>query len=351
MHSRHSLAVTLHPSNSSVRTRAVLIREYEAGDELAILRAFNAVNGALDEGFAARSLAQWRWRFLDNPAGRRVVLAFDEEGALLAQYAGLPQRAWVAGAPAILTQGIDSFSVPAARGLGRRGTFVQTGERFAELYGGPAGRGDPWMWGLPVASARRVGQRFLGYVPLRSQPLLELEASVALASGAQARPVSWDDLDSFEGALEVLGAEHAARCGALALRVAAQLAWRFARRPGGDYELALCLRADGSLAGFGVYRAARLRGRRVGLLCDGLFDASALGELSRWAARCARRDGLGALWTAVPPWCEAFADLQKLGWRVRPSKLVLVGRSFERSLGVSFWERRWYYTLADSDLV
>jgi hypothetical protein len=279
-----------------------------------------------------------------------VVLAVDEGGAVLAQYAGSPQRARVEGSECHLTQAVDSFSVPATRGLGRRGTFVETGERFAALFGGPLGRGDPWMWGFPVPSARRVGERFLGYRPLRSQPLLELDARRALPPGGRAAPVAWAELDEFRGALEALGEGQARGVGALAARGAEELAWRYGRHPSHTYELALCGRDDGELTGLAVYRSAHFQGRRVGLLCDGLFDGHSAPALVRWAAACARRDGVPALVTLLAPWCAAFGDLQQLGFRVRSSPLMLVGRSYEPALPADFWARRWYTTLGDSDL-
>lgn len=342
-----------------VRARAVAIREYEPGDESALLVAFNRANAELDPGFRERELDEWRWRYDRNPAGRRLMLAFDEAGEVLAQYAGSPQRALVDGGELVLTQGVDSFSISATRGLGRRGTFVETGRRFAELYGGPIGRGDPWMWGFPVPAARRVGQRFLGYVPLRSQPLLELGAGAwpagGAASGEPARPASWGELDSLAPALEDLGRRTAESGLVFAARGAAELRWRYAEHPRRTYELGLCQERGGALDGFGVYSAGTFLGREVGLLCDGLFGRGPSAEgaaapLVRWAASCARRDGLRTLVTMLPPWSLAFAQLQELGFRVRPSSLVLVGRSYERALPPRFWAERWFTTLGDSDL-
>ena len=45
------------------------IREYEAGDEVAILDTFNRVFSGIDPNFVPRTLAQWRWCYLDNPSG------------------------------------------------------------------------------------------------------------------------------------------------------------------------------------------------------------------------------------------------------------------------------------------
>jgi hypothetical protein len=339
----------------SVRARAVTIREYEPGDELAILAAFNRACAEVDPGHEARSLEEWRWRYIHNPAGRRLMLALDEEGAVLAQYAGSPQRALFDGQEMILTQGIDSFSVTETRGLGRRGTFVETGRRFAELYGGPPGMGDPWMWGFPVPRARRVGQRFLGYVPLRSQPLLELKSDVSLASGEHARSAEWSELELLAPALEDLWRSDGTSDQVLAARGAAELRWRYAEHPRRRYELALWAGpttsgSDQPLEGYAVYRAASFQGREVGLICDGLFGECAVGPLVRWAAACARRDGLSELVAMLPPWSRGFEQLQAMGFRVRPSKLLLVGRSYERALPLRTWAERWYYTLGDTDL-
>ncbi len=59
------------------------LRAYAPGDEAAIQRAFTEVFGV------QRTLAEWRWKFVDPPRGSRIVLAFDAAGELACQYAAI----------------------------------------------------------------------------------------------------------------------------------------------------------------------------------------------------------------------------------------------------------------------
>ena len=325
------------------------IRAYEPGDEHALLEAFNATGRDLNPDFRPRDLAVGRWRFEDNPAGWRVVLALGAEGEVLAQYAGLPQRGLVDGEEVHWTQAVDSFSVRRTRGLGRRGTFVETGELFAELYGADTGGPDRWMWGYPVPSARRVGQAFLGYQLLRSETWLELDRSRPIDDGEVATPWSWDALDGLAPDLERLWRARAAEGAIVAARGQRELAWRYGAHPRERYELAVTF-DGGRLDGFLVFRRARHQEREVGLLVDGLFDRRSAPPLLRWAAERARAEELPVLLTRLSPWCREFELLQELGFRVRPSRRVLVGRGYDRASPPELWARRWYGTPGDSDL-
>jgi hypothetical protein len=63
-------------------TTGLVIRPYRPGDEHAILRTFNLVfREVCGPGYVDRTLAQWRWAWLDNPIGHRISLAVADDGA------------------------------------------------------------------------------------------------------------------------------------------------------------------------------------------------------------------------------------------------------------------------------
>ena len=77
MHSRHPL-----PRRSTLRTLAETeIRPIAQGDEAQLLRSFSEVFGAVDPNYQPWSAARWRWQFIENPAGTRLMAAFDERYA------------------------------------------------------------------------------------------------------------------------------------------------------------------------------------------------------------------------------------------------------------------------------
>ena len=53
----------------------ITIRDYQDGDGQAIVDLLNEVFGQGDPNYQPRTLAQWRWIYEDNPAGRQVVVA------------------------------------------------------------------------------------------------------------------------------------------------------------------------------------------------------------------------------------------------------------------------------------
>jgi hypothetical protein len=325
------------------------VRALRPEDGPAVRRAFDEAFAAVDPGFRPREESAWRWRFLDNPAGTRAVLALAADGRVLAQYAGLPQRARVEGEPATLTQAVDSFCVPTARALGRRGAFTRAGETFAAEYCGA--RADRWVWGLPVPAARRVGERTLRYRSFGPRPVLELTGPLrGSVPGLQVEEAPWaalPELESELGALHGWLAEHA---GAFALRDASALAWRYAHHPGRRYRLLVAREGSGGLAGFAVLGEGPHEGREGLLWCDGVAPPAAEAALAAHAAALAEREGWPALVAQVPPWWPGFLALQELGFRVRPGRWPWAGRSFDPERGQDFWESRWYHTPGDTDL-
>ena len=132
------------------------IRPYRPGDEHGILETFNVVFGEGDADFEPRTLAEWEWAFVRNPAGRRLWVA-EHEGAIVAQCAALPYRVRIDGRESSITQGVDSMVHPDhRRGLRRPGLFVATAKPFFAEFRGPAK--DVLHYGWPVEPAWRIGE-------------------------------------------------------------------------------------------------------------------------------------------------------------------------------------------------
>ena len=55
------------------------IRAFRPGDERSLLATFNQVFGERDPAFVPRTIEQWEWAFLRNPAGTRIWLALQED--------------------------------------------------------------------------------------------------------------------------------------------------------------------------------------------------------------------------------------------------------------------------------
>ena len=328
---------------------AYQIRPYEPGDETAILEAFNRIFARIDPGFHPRTMEAWRWQFERNPSGRRIWLAVAEDGRVLAQYAGLPQRVRLDGQPGFFSQSVDSMSDPDFRRLAREPLFVQVGRAFDAAFGGEPPAKDTLMWGLPVPVAYRIGRKALKYELVRQQHKLGAPlASVRLpASNLQA-----EELAEFPEACDALFERLAAERRALTVRDRAQLAWRYSENPHHRYALA-GVRRGGDLAGLAVYRKGSFDLVEDALLVDWLAppeDEAVRAALLDWVLARARADGCERLSLVFPDTAPEWLAFQRLGLRVRATRYFLVAWSFSARHDLDWIRRHWYYTLGDTDL-
>ena len=339
MHSRQPL-----PRRPTLPTLAETeIRPFAPGDEPQLMRSFSEAYSAVDPGFQPWSAVRWRWQFLENPGGIRLVAAFDSEGRALAQYAGVPQTARLDGERVTFTQSVGSFCLPEARKLGRRSLFVRTGLAYAEEYVGHGG--DAWTWGYPVLPARRIGEHALGYERVREQTMLVAphESIRPASSSAEIEEVGEfpDDVDAL---FERLAPRHPAVCE----RTRAWLDWRYRHHPEHRYRIAMA-RRGGELLGYAVARAQDFQGARRLVVCDWWCGEAAKGALLAWLSEAARQTEVASVAACSSHAASEFRSWQEVGFRVAPTDLVLCGRSHTRR--APFWfAKRWYTTLGDSDL-
>ncbi|MDF1799004.1 MAG: GNAT family N-acetyltransferase [Planctomycetota bacterium] len=339
------------------------IREYQPGDEEAILETFNRVFSGVDPNFVPRTMREWRWTYLDNPSGWRISLAVTEDGRVISQYAGIAQRMLLDGEPAHFSQAVDSMTDPTfRRGLKRPGFFVLTGYPYAEGYGGAPPDKDTVMWGLPVPPAWRIGKQYLKYELVRTQLKLCVAPAALVLPGVGSHGVVVEELEPERGFPEDVGelfAAHAQRHGAMAVRDKAQLDWRYTQRPGYRYRIASA-RRGGTLVGLTIQRVGGFDGRQDSLVCDWMvgppvaagspFDLGAAVELLAWHKARAIEDGAEQLTALFPDTAPEWLAFQEVGFRAADSSYFLVGRNYVKQYDMRWLRRHWYYTLGDTDL-
>lgn len=329
----------------------ITFRLYQPGDEVPILETFNRTFAeAWDEGYVDRTLAEWEWEFLGNPAGHRILLGMAEDGRVACQYAAVPIRVW-AGRELSFFHAVDSMVHPEFRtGLRKRGLFLEVAERFFEEFGGKV---DDLGFGYPVRPAWRIGERFLGYRLIRSLDYL-LRPTADLLSAPAAIEVR--EVERFSPALDAfeLGLRNDFDC--MTIKDRGYLDWRYPDCPRHDYHILEAWDGD-QYRGFVVLR---LEGGLVpdsAMIGDFLVapdDRDALRALLATANRLARDSGCSQLLTVQNPELPLFGVLSDLGFRAEPSSNWL-----ERKLGSRDWTSgldqewlggHWQYCLGDSDL-
>jgi hypothetical protein len=325
------------------------IRSYQPGDEPAILETFNRIFARVDPTFRPRTLEEWRWQYERNPSGQRIWLAVGDDGRVLAQYAGIPQRVLLDGEPGFFSQSVDSMADPEFRRLAREPLFVQAGRAYDAAFGGVGPEKDTLMWGLPVPVAFRIGKKQLKYELVRQQHKLGA-ALDRVAPGAS--PLAAEELQSIPEETDALFSRLAPERRAIAVRDRAQLSWRFEQNPHHRYRFAAVRRA-GELSGLCVFRKGSFDLVEDGLLVDwlvGAGDDGARSALLAWALACAREEGcerMTALFADTAPEWLAF---QRLGFHALATRYFLVAWSFSARHDLAWMRRHWYYTLGDTDL-
>lgn len=324
------------------------IRPFRPGDEAGILETFNLVFGENDESFVPRTMEEWEWAFVRNPAGQRIWVA-ERDGVIAAQCAALPYRVRIDGMLSSFTQGVDSMVHPEhRRGLRRPGMFVATAQPFFEQFGWPDG--DILHYGWPVEPAWRIGKTFLGYEIIRTQLILIREPG----EGPERLPAGVELLESFGEEAERLYQRCEADWGASIIRDAAYLNWRFVENPRFDYDILGVRGADGELAGCAVYRQADWPRPDTGLVMDWLVppDEQEAGERLREAILARARAARASLVLAVfPYWSPWFGRFQEWGWRAHSSDYLLIGIIQTPRFDTRWLRDNWWYQLAELDLI
>ncbi len=317
-----------------------ILRAYAPGDELAIQRAFAEVFRT------ERTLAEWRWKFLDPPRGSRILLAFASDGELACQYAAITVDVAWGGEPMPAAQIVDVFS-RRRRGLGRRGgAFQRTMERFLAECSGSGGVG--FVYGFPGERHQRAGAvtgHYFEPVPLER---LALVVASPVSRSLRTPGRTWISEGFDVHATDRLWQRSRRRYPNATVRDAAWFHWRYERRPGGRY-LQLGLRRAGETRAWAVLALGGGSAGWVDLVWDGERTAD-LADLAAAVAERAHGHGAAAveLWLRGDP--EAASVLLGEGYTSSPEPVLrLSAITFDPRLSVPQVLESFYLTMGDSD--
>jgi len=260
----------------------VAIRPYDDADEDVVLGLLTASLGWLSDG---EHRAFFRWKHLENPAGRSAMWVAESGGAIIGFRSMLRWRFIIDGVPATAVRAVDTATAPEARGLGvfRALTLHAVDELKADGVG--------FVFNTPNDQSRpgylKMGWRELGRPPAVVRPHGLMGVARAAASRAPAELWSVSS-NAGEPAAAVLGSDlprTSAPSGVSTDRTADHLWWRYAGLPALDYR---ALRTDDGIA---VFRLRR-RGRATeAALCETLsVDSQGARRLIRAVARAAAAD-------------------------------------------------------------
>lgn len=134
------------------------LRQYQSGDELPILELFEEVFRK------KRSLAHWRWKFLQNPYASPVLgLARSPNGSMVAHYGTIPVPLNLGGQQVLAAQSVDTIVREEYR---KDGLFTKTAE---QCYAQCTSKQIEAVYGFPNKAAypgriKRLQWREIGYL-------------------------------------------------------------------------------------------------------------------------------------------------------------------------------------------
>lgn len=314
-------------------------RPWAPGEEFQINQEFCRIFGV------ARSLDEWRWKFV-TPAGGPFVLTAWEGDVLLAHTAAVPQKWQAFHKPLVAAQVVDVFSKSApGKSLAAGRLFLHTME---ELFRWLATEGScAFVYGFPSAKPLALYQRGRVAEEVAGEPMQFCRDIHPRATFLP--PLGLQMGSSFLAAGELWMAV-AERVALAVERTADYLRYRYGPQAPYTYRFFAAYRGE-NLAAWTVVRAKGDHLCLAELLWDG-EDTASLEKLLTAVERYGAHLGLKRLelWLTGDPLLAKA--LGALGFQARPHpEVALTLRSFHPTLTTATIARGIFLTLGDSDLV
>jgi GNAT superfamily N-acetyltransferase len=308
-------------------------RAYQEGDAEAIVALYQR---AFSRPF---SFQPWRWRFVDNPAGKGVVeLAWDGK-VLAGHYAVTASVMEIEGQKVLSGLSGTTMTDPDYRGLGLFPTLAR------RCYARMEQEGHVMAWGFPNANSHRGFVRDLGWSDVYEIPTMRLAIAAARPPPVEARV---DEVANFDTRFDDLWRRARGGQAIIGVRDRKHLEWRYRQNPGERYRvLASC---DGEvLRGYAVCKRYQDEIQIVDMLIEG--DGPWLLDLMSRAIQMARETSCESVGLWCGPHNSAHEALEKLAFRNGEPVTYLGVRGF--SSGVSRLAsdyRNWFLQMGDSDV-
>lgn len=333
------------------------IRYYRPGDELKILKTFNAVFSEGNPDYVPRTLKQWHWEFRDNPAGNQIVLAVNTEGDVICQYCCLPSFVNLRGEKVVSGLGIDSFVAPGSRkGLKREGVFLRVARKYFREIAVP--EITAFGYGFPNEKAYRISIKMLKYHEIRKpqttlfRNLWKIEDDNDVGGKATAG-VSIAEVKAFDARFDAFWKFLMPHYPMATWRDSNYLKWRYCDCDWIPYRIFTALDAGGDLRGFCVIRP-NWQNHPILAVPEILThpdDDGTLADLLRFVTSFARENEQQRIEFWFAETSRPFALAGSMGFESENSPFNLVGLFYRDDLDLEYALKNWYYTLGDMDIL
>ncbi len=312
-------------------------RPYVKGDEEVINNGFNEVFGR------RRPLSEWHWKFRPEEDGCRIMVAVNEAGEIVAQYANVVVSVQVDGRIFRAGQGVDVYCLRDSEAI-RQQVFLQTAEAFYRKYGSPDDL--QFVYGFAGERSLRLHRLKLGYhdtLPVKFWRRRPADDRLWWPRFEVRQICTPEDLDLL---WQVAGKRGLAG----AVRNGEWLKHRFLSRPDQAYTQMTVWRR-GAIHAWAVLDHTQDTVQWLDVLWNG-EDPRALKELDHAVSVFAKSRDASAITMWLAGDDEMARQLPGLGWNLQkhPQDIHVIVRSLDPQIDASELAQRLHYTMSDSDL-
>jgi hypothetical protein len=309
-----------------------------------------------------RPLEEWRWRFLEAPAGpAQLIVLEDERGDVVGHLSSSPFPTWVDGRRLSTAVGGDLMVAERYQGRGGMRLLFQKLEVSQDFDLRLSFTSE-----MATPRIQRYGSRLLGTLPSWTHRLRPTRPGLGRArplEGAALRAVSLvatrprprllvERLAELGPEVDRLAAESAAFARCVRIRDAAYLRWRWLEQPGGHWTIRGALAADGSVRGVSVLGLDHGDRGLTGSISDLLApEPAVLRALLVDAVQTLAQHGCGAVTLVLldpRPWSRR--TLLRAGFLPGDTGDAITCRSLSAAAGEAPERREsWYLTRGDTE--
>lgn len=351
------------------------VREYREGDEGGLIALHRQVFGSEADP------EWWRWRYLNSPAGRAIMMLAESNGRIVGQYALAPVRMKMGNDECLACLSLDTMVHPDFRGAGM---FTRLAEA---AYAAAVARGIRLVYGFPNANSHHGFVSKLGWkdlhtgIPLWVRPLNSKAVigkrfggnrviaalggcAVGAAMALLCRPRKATgtccvrEVRTFDERFDALWKDVSGKSSIALIRDRAYLDWRYAHRPNVRYTILAAERED-RLLGYAVLRLMPKFGLHIGFIMELVVsprERAVSRDLLRAAFDRFGAEGADIVGCLMPPGQGDARLLKEMGFirvpkRFLPQDMFWGVRSLQGSDGYLTDPANWYISWGDHDSV
>ncbi|MGB3365539.1 MAG: hypothetical protein WBB48_12265 [Thermodesulfobacteriota bacterium] len=325
------------------------IRPYKPGDEIYINESFNEVFGT------KRSIEEWYWKFQIDQNGSIIMLALNEEGKVLAQYAGIKVLLQIDDKIDIYILVVDSYALKTREVLRNR-IFLKTYEKYWDNFAGLELDKFPWHYGSNAGRIQKLARLKMNATEPVPTSYLFQETNILIRPFGMifghiiwnwhlrcSKNINLDDVDD-------LWRRSSERYPVAVLRDSNYIRRRYLSHPTNKYML-IPVYEEGIMRGLGILILKNRLMKWVDLIWDGK-DSKTIRKLKKLAWNFSLSSAAIKLemWLSNDDIAKGILIEEGLMIGQDPYDLYLTSRSFSPQLDGHELTRRLYFTMGDSDM-